>query len=39
MSAHKLEIAEFVILFLLVSGMGFVAARWRRAESWSSMAR
>ena len=28
-----LELAIFTALFLLVSGLGFVAARWRRAES------
>jgi SSS family solute:Na+ symporter len=30
MSDHITEIAVFVALFLLVSGMGFVASRWRR---------
>src|SRR3954462_10586201 len=29
---HKLEIAIFVILFLGVSAVGFVAARWRRPD-------
>ena len=33
MSGHAVEIVIFVVLFALVSGMGFVAARWRRAES------
>ena len=28
-----LELAIFTVLFLFVSGLGFVAARWRRAES------
>jgi SSS family solute:Na+ symporter len=27
------ELAIFVVLFLAVSGLGFVASRWRRAES------
>jgi SSS family solute:Na+ symporter len=30
---HQLEIAIFVILFLGVSAVGFVAARWRRPET------
>jgi SSS family solute:Na+ symporter len=30
---HRVELAVFVVLFVLVSGMGFAAARWRRAES------
>src|SRR5918992_51870 len=30
MSDHITEITIFVALFLLVSGMGFVASRWRR---------
>ena len=33
MSGHGVEIVIFVVLFVLVSGLGFVAARWRRAES------
>src|ERR687886_233739 len=37
MSEHKVQIAIFIILFLLVSGMGFVAARWRRAESMAHL--
>ena len=32
MGDHVTEIVVFTVLFLLVSGMGFVAARWRRAE-------
>ncbi|MFC0864485.1 monocarboxylate uptake permease MctP [Sphaerimonospora cavernae] len=31
------EIVIFTILFLLVSGMGFVAARWRRADDLASL--
>ena len=30
---HQLEIAIFVILFLGVSAIGFVAARWRRPDN------
>ena len=30
MSDHITEIIVFTFLFLLVSGMGFMAARWRR---------
>jgi SSS family solute:Na+ symporter len=30
---NAVEIVIFVVLFVLVSGLGFVAARWRRAES------
>jgi SSS family solute:Na+ symporter len=37
MSGHTTEIVIFVILFALVSGIGFVAARWRRAESMASL--
>ena len=33
MSGHGVEIAIFVVLFVIVSGMGFAAARWRRAAS------
>jgi SSS family solute:Na+ symporter len=33
LSDHVVEMTIFVALFVLVSGMGFVAARWRRAES------
>ncbi|MBT0767544.1 sodium:solute symporter family protein [Kineosporia sp. J2-2] len=32
-SDHVTELVVFTLLFLLVSGMGFAAARWRRAES------
>ncbi|GAB6900544.1 monocarboxylate uptake permease MctP [Kineosporia succinea] len=32
-SDHVVEIVVFVLLFTLVSVMGFVAARWRRADS------
>jgi SSS family solute:Na+ symporter len=32
-SEHKVQIVIFVVLFALVSGMGFVAARWRRAAT------
>ncbi|GAA4087021.1 monocarboxylate uptake permease MctP [Nonomuraea soli] len=31
------EIVVFVVLFALVSGMGFVAARWRRPDSIDSL--
>ncbi|GLX01696.1 monocarboxylate uptake permease MctP [Microtetraspora sp. NBRC 16547] len=31
------EIVVFAVLFLLVSGMGFVAARWRRADNLASL--
>ncbi|GAA3100580.1 monocarboxylate uptake permease MctP [Streptosporangium carneum] len=37
MSAHLTEIIVFVTLFLGVSGMGFVAARWRRPHSLASL--
>src|SRR5947199_8831256 len=30
---HLTEIVSFAVLFLLVSGMGFVAARWRRPNT------
>src|SRR5439155_25368625 len=33
MSGHVIEIVVFTVLFLAVSGMGFVAARWRRPET------
>jgi SSS family solute:Na+ symporter len=33
MSGHVTEIVIFTILFLAVSAMGFVAARWRRPET------
>ncbi|MDH2426242.1 sodium:solute symporter [Sphaerisporangium sp. TRM90804] len=32
MSDHITEIVVFTFLFVLVSGMGFVASRWRRAD-------
>ncbi|NDU71361.1 sodium:solute symporter [Actinomadura sp. DSM 109109] len=34
---HLTEIIVFSVLFLLVSGMGFVAARWRRPDSMHSL--
>ncbi|MGH3392991.1 MAG: monocarboxylate uptake permease MctP [Actinomadura sp.] len=37
MSEHITEITIFSALFLLVSVMGFVAARWRRPESMESL--
>jgi SSS family solute:Na+ symporter len=37
MSDHIPEITIFVVLFLLVSGMGFVASRWRRPETMASL--
>jgi len=37
MSHHKTEIIVFVLLFLIVSGMGFMAARWRRPGSMHSL--
>ncbi|MFI6597560.1 monocarboxylate uptake permease MctP [Nonomuraea sp. NPDC050536] len=37
MSEHITEIVVFVLLFLLVSGMGFVAARWRRPGTLASL--
>jgi solute:Na+ symporter, SSS family len=37
MSEHVTEITIFTALFLLVSVMGFVAARWRRPESMASL--
>ena len=33
MSDHKVEIAVFAVLFVAVTVLGFVASRWRRAES------
>jgi solute:Na+ symporter, SSS family len=33
MSGHGVEIAIFVVLFVIVSALGFIAARWRRAAS------
>ncbi|GAA2435730.1 monocarboxylate uptake permease MctP [Streptomyces glaucus] len=37
MSDHITEIVVFSLLFLLVSVMGFVAARWQRAEHLESL--
>ncbi|MEO3857912.1 sodium:solute symporter [Acrocarpospora sp. B8E8] len=37
MSGHITEIIIFTTLFVLVSGMGFVASRWRRAENLASL--
>ncbi|GLW06567.1 solute:Na+ symporter, SSS family protein [Microtetraspora sp. NBRC 13810] len=37
MSEHITEIIVFSVLFLIVSGMGFVAARWRRADNLDSL--
>jgi solute:Na+ symporter, SSS family len=37
MSDHITEITIFTALFLLVSGLGFVAARWRRPDSMASL--
>ncbi|MEU3168081.1 monocarboxylate uptake permease MctP [Streptosporangium sp. NPDC006930] len=37
MEAHLTEIIVFSVLFLVVSGMGFVAARWRRPENLASL--
>ncbi|WP_113699726.1 monocarboxylate uptake permease MctP [Nonomuraea lactucae] len=37
MSGHTTELVVFALLFLLVSAMGFVAARWRRPESIESL--
>ncbi|MFI0352178.1 monocarboxylate uptake permease MctP [Actinomadura sp. 9N407] len=34
---HLTEMIVFAALFLLVSGMGFVAARWRRPETMDSL--
>jgi solute:Na+ symporter, SSS family len=36
-SEHAVQIVIFVVLFVLVSGLGFVAARWRRAESMAHL--
>jgi SSS family solute:Na+ symporter len=33
LSDHYVQLTVFVVLFLLVSGMGFLAARWRRPET------
>ncbi|QYC41362.1 putative symporter YodF [Nonomuraea coxensis DSM 45129] len=37
MSGHTTELVVFVVLFLVVTVMGFVAARWRRPESIDSL--
>ncbi|GAA0427674.1 solute:Na+ symporter, SSS family protein [Acrocarpospora corrugata] len=37
MSEHLTEIIVFTVLFAVVSGMGFVASRWRRAENLASL--
>ncbi|MGC5016071.1 monocarboxylate uptake permease MctP [Streptosporangium sp. DT93] len=37
MEAHLTEIIVFSALFLLVSGMGFMAARWRRPNDLASL--
>ncbi|WP_327092875.1 sodium:solute symporter family protein [Nonomuraea sp. NBC_01738] len=37
MSDHLVEIIVFSLLFLVVSGMGFVAARWRRPDNLASL--
>src|SRR3954447_18771572 len=34
---NTVQLVVFIALFALVSGMGFVAARWRRAESMESL--
>ncbi|MEO3830272.1 sodium:solute symporter [Actinomadura sp. B10D3] len=34
---HTTELFVFVMLFLLVSGLGFVASRWRRPDSMHSL--
>lgn len=34
---HITELVIFTVLFLLVSGMGFVASRWRRPDSMESL--
>ncbi|WP_433444342.1 monocarboxylate uptake permease MctP [Nonomuraea sp. CA-141351] len=37
MSGHTTELVVFILLFVLVSGMGFVAARWRRPNDLASL--
>ncbi|MDR8410155.1 sodium:solute symporter [Nonomuraea sp. 3-1Str] len=37
MSGHTTELVVFAVLFLVVSGMGFVAARWRRPQNIESL--
>ena len=34
---HTTELVIFAVLFVIVSGMGFVAARWRRPDSMQSL--
>jgi SSS family solute:Na+ symporter len=36
-STHTTELVVFILLFALVSGMGFVAARWRRPTDLASL--
>ncbi|MBF8190837.1 sodium:solute symporter [Nonomuraea sp. K274] len=37
MSGHTTELVVFVLLFALVTGLGFVAARWRRPTDLASL--
>ncbi len=37
MSDHVPEIVIFIVLFGLVSGMGFIASRWRRPDNMASL--
>jgi SSS family solute:Na+ symporter len=37
MSGHGVELAVFLVLFLLVTVLGFLASRWRRADSMESL--
>ncbi|MEV4114373.1 monocarboxylate uptake permease MctP [Nonomuraea sp. NPDC049695] len=37
MNGHTTELVVFILLFVLVSGMGFVAARWRRPNDLASL--
>jgi SSS family solute:Na+ symporter len=37
MSAHAVELTIFVALFVVVTVLGFLAARWRRAESMAHL--
>src|SRR5881392_2719702 len=37
MGAHLTEIIVATLLFVLVSGMGFVAARWRRPQTMAHL--
>jgi SSS family solute:Na+ symporter len=36
-SGHTTELVVFIVLFLIVSGMGFVASRWRRPTDLASL--